>query len=222
MLLGSSTAIQTGAGNSEGSDSLTLDLIPISEGAFLSAKRDYNSGLVYDSSIVVKGGEAFTLEVAGQSKSFSCPRDYRGCYYYKGFLKGVKSYVITQCGDVCVTYLLDRTSGQLTPILQCFDNGAEVPVISKNGDKALVFSYSVFDAESCMALYPIHDSAPRIREQEGQPFKLLAFRIAEVVWIDQSSIAIRSFMKTEQRKLSNGQFEDVQVGVKYWKVRLTE
>ena len=81
--------------------------------------------------------------------------NYRDCHYYRGFLEAINSYVITQCGDICVTYLIDKTTGSITHTMECFDNGSEVPVISESGDKALVFSYSVFDVESCIVLYDV-------------------------------------------------------------------
>ena len=63
-----------------------------------------------------------------------------------------------------------------------------------------------------------HEGIPRIREREGKSFKHLGFRIAEVVWIDERTIALKTFQKTERKEIgSSGNYKDVQVGVKYWK-----
>ena len=163
---------------------------------YFSFRQNYSNGIKIDTTIVNESGSSFSLIIKNEEKKFSCDIDYNNCYYYKGFLKPLNKYIITYCGTgYCRTYLLDKNTGTQNYLESPFDSECEIPSLSKNENKLIAFSSSVFDRESFIALYKKNIETKKIDFKKYDTFYTSDWRVKEIIWIDNNSIALKIYEK---------------------------
>lgn len=161
---------------------------------YLGFKQKYSNGIEVDSTIANEAGSSFSLTINNKKKEFSCGIDYKNCNYYRGFLKPLSKYVLTYCGTgYCGTYLLDKNSGTQNYLESPFDSECEIPSLSKDKNKLIGFSSSAFDRESFIALYKKDINTQKIDFEKYNSFNTSDWRIKEIIWIDNNSIALKVY-----------------------------
>lgn len=180
----------------ENQNELKIEFTEIDSTDYFNYKQNYSDGIKINSTIVHEAGSSFTLAVKNADKKFSCDVDYNNCTYYKGFLNPLNKYVLTSCGKgYCGTYLLDKNTGVRSFLQSPFDSECEVPSLSKNENKLIAFSSSVFDRKSFIALYRKNIDSKKIDLKEYDSFHTSDWRIKEIIWIDNNSIALKVYEK---------------------------
>ncbi len=180
----------------ENKNKLRIKFTKIDSTEFLKYNQKYSNEITVDTTIVNEAGGFFTLGVGNVEKKFSCDIDYNNCNYYKGFLKPLNKYILTYCGTgYCGTYLLDKSTGTQDYLESPFDSECENPSISKNKNKLIAFSSSVFDRESFIALYKTNIETEKIDLKKYASFNTSDWRIKEIIWIDNNVIALKVFDK---------------------------
>lgn len=180
----------------ENKNKLKIKFTKIDSTDYFEYKQKYSNGITVDTTIVNEAGSFFTLDVENAEKKFSCDIDYSNCNYYKGFLNPLSKYIITYCRTgYCVTYLLDKKTGTQNYLESPFDSECEIPSLSKNENKLITFSSSVFDRESFIALYEKNIETKKIDFKKYDSFYTTDWRIKEIIWIDNNSIALKIFEK---------------------------
>lgn len=180
----------------ENKNKLKIKFTIIDSTDYFKYKQKYSNEITVDTTIVNEAGSFFTLDVENAEKKFSCDIDYSNCNYYKGFLNPLSKYIITHCGTgYCGTYLLDKNTGTQNYLESPFDSECEIPALSKNQDKLIAFSSSVFDRESFIALYRENAETKKIELKKFDSFYTSDWRIKEIIWIDNNSIALKVYEK---------------------------
>ncbi|WP_111542112.1 hypothetical protein [Mesonia algae] len=180
----------------ENKSKLKIKFTKIDSTEFLKYNQKYSNEITVDTTIVNEAGGFFTLDVENAEKKFSCDIDYNNCNYYKGFLKPLNKYILTYCGiGYCGTYLLDKNTGTKDYLESPFDSECKNPSISKNKNKLIAFSSSVFDRESFIALYKMNIETKKIDLKKYDSFYTSDWRIKEIIWIDNNVIALKVFEK---------------------------
>ena len=178
----------------ENQNKLKIKFTKIDSTDYFDFKKKYFNGITIDSTIVNEAGSSFSLFVENEKKEFSCDIDYNNCNYYKGFLKPLNKYILTYCGmGYCGTYLLDKRTGKQDYLESPFDSECEVPSLSKDENKLITFSSSVFDGETFIALYKKNVETKKIDFKEYDSFYTLDWRIKEIIWIDNNLVALKVF-----------------------------
>ncbi|MEO1513431.1 MAG: hypothetical protein AAFV95_00415 [Bacteroidota bacterium] len=173
---------------------LKLSFAKIDEETYEAHRQQYSNQLMVDSTIVNEAGGEFSLPVDGEEKTFRCGANHQDCTYYRGFLTPLNQYVLTHCGTgYCITYLLDKASGLTTNLPSPYDSECDIPSLSKDQKKLLIFASSVFYTESFIALYERDDKTQKIDFGRYDSYESTDFRIKEIIWIDSQSIALKVF-----------------------------
>src|SRR5690606_9128164 len=106
---------------------LIVDFSEIDSLEYQKFKGEYANKLSVDSTKKTIPDSSFTLVINGKSQCFHCQMDYNPCYYYKGFLPPINSFVITYCTmNICETFLIDQSSGERQTLFSPFDNESEI------------------------------------------------------------------------------------------------
>lgn len=180
----------------ENKNKLKIKFTKIDSTDYLDYKQKYSNGITVDKTIVNEAGNSFTLALKNADKKFGCDIDYNDCTYYKGFLSSLNKYILTSCGKgYCGTFLLDKNTGVRNFLQSPFDSECEVPSLSKSQDKLIAFSSSVFDRESFIALYKENVETKKIELRKFDSFYTSDWRIKEIIWIDNNSIALKVYEK---------------------------
>ncbi len=180
----------------ENKNNLRIKFTKIDSTVYFEYNQKYYNGITVDTTIVNQAGSFFTLDVENAEKKFSCDIDYNNCNYYKGFLEPLNKYILTYCGTgYCGTYLLDKNTGTQDYLESPFDSECEIPSISKNKNKLIAFSSSVFDRESFIALYKTNIETKKIDLKKYDSFNTSDWRIKEIIWIDNNVIALKVYEK---------------------------
>lgn len=181
----------------ENKNKLKLKFTKIDSTGYFDFKQKYSNDIIIDSKIVNKAGSSFTLVVENEEKKFSCDINYDNCTYYKGFLKPLNKYILTYCGTgYCGTSLLDKNTGIQNYLESPFDSECEVPSLSKDENKLITFSTSVFGKdEAFIALYKKNIDTKKIDFKVFDSFYTSDWRIKEIIWIDNNSIALKVYEK---------------------------
>ena len=177
-------------------DNLKIKFTKIDSTDYFDYNQKYHSGITVDTTIVNQAGSYFTLDVENVEKKFSCELNYNDCNYYKGFLEPLNKYILTNCGtSYCATYLLDKKTGTIDYLNSPFDTECENPSLSPNENKLIAFSSSVFDMVSFIALYRKNNEIKKIDFNKSESFYTSDWRIKEIIWIDNNSIALKVYDK---------------------------
>lgn len=188
----------------ENKNKLRIKFTEIDATKFLKYKQKYSNQIIVDTTIVNKAGSFFTLNVANIEKKFSCDIDYNNCNYYKGFFKPLNKYILTYCvTGFCGTYLLDKKTGNINNLQSPFDSECEAPSLSEDKSKLIVFASSVFDSDSFIALYKKELNTQKINFKTFDSFYTSKWRIKNLIWIDNNSIALKVFDNYQGKKLVN-------------------
>jgi len=180
----------------ENKNKLKIKITKIDSTDYFDYKQKYSNGITVDTTLVNEAGNSFTLAVKNADKKFSCDIDYNDCTYYKGFLNSLNKYILTSCGrGYCGTFLLDKNTGVRNFLQSPFDSECEIPSLSKSQDKLIAFSSSVFDRESFIALYKENVETKKIELRKFDSFYTSDWRIKEIIWIDNNSIALKVYEK---------------------------
>ena len=175
----------------ENRNKLVLKFAEIEQNDYLRYKQEYSNGITIDSTKVNKAGDSFTLSINNTDEKFSCGTNNSDCTYYKGFLNSMNKYVLTNCGQsYCGTYLIDKITGDKTSLESPFDSECEAPVLSKDQNKLIAFSSSVFERKSFIALYSKSIKTEKIDFKEFDSFYTSNWKINEIIWIDTNTIAL--------------------------------
>ena len=178
----------------ENKNKLKIKFTKIDSTNYLDFIQKYSNKITIDSTIVNEAGSSFSLAVKDTEKEFRCDIDYNNCNYYKGFLSPLNKYILTYCGTgYCGTFLLDKNTGIQNFIESPFDSECEIPSLSKNENKLITFSSSVFDRKSFIALYKKDINSKKIDLNKYDSFYTSDWRIKEIIWIDNNSIALKVF-----------------------------
>ncbi len=170
---------------------LDLDFTEIDSVQYMEFKKAYSNNLVIDSTKHAITRSSFTLIIRNEEEQYECPGNDDDCNYYKGFLPDINSHVITNCGtQVCYTYLLDRTSGDFQTLFSSFDTECEVPLLSKDLSKMLVYASSVFDVESYVSVYERTDASSQFDYQNFKGIRANSWVINEAIWVDDNTFAL--------------------------------
>lgn len=169
---------------------VAVDFSKIDSLKYVEFKMQYPNEVLLDSTKKTIVDSSFVLLINGREQTFI--NEYDNRYYYRGFLPSVQSYVLTHCGILwCLTSLVDRTSGKQLELDSTFDNEAEIPIISKNGNMMLVFANNVFSPDSYISLYQ------RVDKEDNLGFSLVfdiskdRWDIQEAIWINDNSFALK-------------------------------
>lgn len=188
MLLG----IKSLSGQSE--KELTIEFMKIDSLQYIKFRKDYSSYLIVDSIKKTTADSSFSLNVNNESRRFDCKRDFSGCYYYKGFLPPLNSFVITHCSTlICETFLIDKASGERQNLFSPYDNESETPVLSKDLTKMLVFASDVFGRASFISIYQRSTNKGNFDFKSFASLNTNKWKVFEVVWINDTSIALKTF-----------------------------
>lgn len=161
---------------------------------YIEFKKEYTNKLVVDSTKKTIPDSSFALVINDKNQQFDCHNDYNPCYYYKGFLPPINSFVITHCKMyICETFLIDQTSGEQQSLFSPYDNECEIPVLSKDLNKMLVFASNVFDVESFISVYQRTDKTEGFNFESYDSLTIENWDIHEVIWINDSSFALITF-----------------------------
>lgn len=180
----------------ENQNKLKIKFSKIDSTNYLDFKHKYSNGVETDPTIANKYGDLFFLIVKNEKKGFGCDTDHNNCNYYKGFLKPLNKYILTYCEtDYCRTYLLDKNTGMQHYLESPFDSESNIPCLSKEQDKLIAFSSSVFKRESFVAIYKKNTKTKEIEFSEFESFYTSDWRIKEIVWVNNNSIALKVFEK---------------------------
>lgn len=180
----------------ENINDLNLKFIKIDATDYYNYKKKYSNGVEIDSTIVNKPDNSFKLIVKNKERVFSCGVNYNNCTYYKGYLKALNRYILTFCGEgYCGTYLLDRKTGIKNYLQSPFDSECETPSLSKDQNTLISFASSVFNKSSFIALYKKNIKTQEMNFNEFSSFKTSNWRIDEIIWIDNNSIALKVYDK---------------------------
>lgn len=180
----------------ENANKLELTFKKIDSTHYLNYKRKYVNRIIIDTTIVNEAGSSFSLNIKNTVEKFSCGKDYNDCTYYRGFLKPLNKYILTHCGEgYCGTYLLDKKTGKIHNLESPFDTECEIPSLSKNENKLIAFSSSVFNQESFISLYKNNKDSNEFEFKFYDSFQTTDWKIKEIIWIDNDSIALKVYDK---------------------------
>ncbi len=186
---------------------LIVEFSEIDSLQYLRFKKEYPNRLVKDSTKKTIPDSSFTLIINNKSEKFDCEKDYAPCYYYEGFLLPINSFVITHCIMYqCVTYLIDKASGERQYLFGPFENQCEVPVLSKDLNKMLIFSSDVYDKESFISLYKRTSKNEDFDFETHDSLTTDKWKILEAIWIDDTKFALKTFDKYSGDKPLNVNF----------------
>lgn len=177
----------------ENKNKLEIKFSKINSTDYLEYNQNYSNRITIDT-ILINNPQNFTLVVENAKKRFVCDVDNNNCNYYKGYLVPLNKYILTNCGkSYCETYLLDKNTGTQDYLESPFDSECEIPSLSPNENKLIAFSSSVFDKESYIALYKNDSENKKLDFKKS--FYTSDWRIKEIIWIDNNSIALKVFDK---------------------------
>ncbi|WP_405399176.1 hypothetical protein [Maribacter sp. Asnod2-G09] len=180
----------------EGDNKLDLTFSPIDSTQYFDYKKKYSNDVTIDSLIINKENSFFTLSIKNTEKKFSCGIDFNNCTYYKGYLNSLNKYVLTYCGVLyCGTSLLDKNTGIQNYLESPFDTECETPSLSKDKNKLISYSSSVFDKESFIGLYKKNTETQEIDFENYETFNTSDWRINEIIWVDDNFIALKIYDK---------------------------
>jgi hypothetical protein len=175
---------------------LNIEFMKIDSLQYQRYKEDYANKLYLDSTKKTIPDSSFTLTINGENQIFNCEKDYNPCYYYKGFLSPINSFVVTHCTmDICETYLIDKTTGEQRTLFSPFDNECEIPVFSKDLNKMLVYASNVFDSDSFISIYQRTDNTENFNFDSFKIYDTNKWKIYEGIWIDETNFALKTFQK---------------------------
>jgi len=177
-------------------EELEFNFTLIDSTSYLEYKKNYFNHIVLDSSLKTIPDSSFSLYVNGEEKPFECTTDYSACIYYVGLIEPLNSYIITTCNEgSCSTLLLNKATGESNYLFSPFDSECEAPLLSKNQTKILVFASSVFGNESFISIHSRKEIGDDFNFDLGKSVNIEDFRIYEAIWIDETTIAIKTFQE---------------------------
>lgn len=169
---------------------LTVDFSEIDSLEYMEFKMKYPNEVLFDSTKKTIVDSSFVLLINGKEQTFI--NEYDNRYYYRGFLPSLQSYVLTHCGMLwCLTSLIDQTSGKQLDLESTFDNEAEIPLISKNGNMMLVFASNVFSPASYISLYQKVDKEDNLGFSMALDLSVDLWDIQEAIWVSDNSFALK-------------------------------
>ncbi len=143
----------------EKSKGLNLFFTTIAQSEFENYYTLYNPKIYYDSTKINKQGVPIYLTTANFTIKLFCPENFNNCTSYEGFLKPLKMYITNHLGEGYSNLALIDSATDITYIPPCdFDDGNALPLISKEEKQLLIYSTTVFNRESSIALYKINKS----------------------------------------------------------------
>ena len=158
---------------------------------YFEFRKEYSNNLEVDSTKKTIPDSSFTLIIKNNYLRFDCQKDYNGCYYYKGFILSLNSFVITHCGMLtCETFLINQTSGERCALFSPFDNECETPLLSKDLNKMLVFASNVFEIESYISVYQKTKGLSGFNIKSFKGLRIDKWRINEAIWINDTTFAL--------------------------------
>lgn len=173
---------------------LDVEFSEIDSLQYMEYKKKYTNMLVVDSTKKTIPDSSFALIINDKNQHFDCQKDYSPCYYYKGFLPPINSFVITHCTtQICETFLIDQTSGERQTLFSPFDNECEIPILSKDLNKMVVYASNVFDTESFISLYQRTDNTVNFNFESYRSMTTKKWKIYEAIWINNTSFALITF-----------------------------
>ena len=169
---------------------LSIEFTAIDSLRYNDFRKSYSSQVTIDS---IKRANSFSLIVNSKIENFD-NHDDNDRYYYKGFLTPLNSYVLNHCSKyVCENFLLSKETGERQFLYSPYDNECETPVLSKDLKRMLVFATDVFDRGSFISVYQKIDNGEEFDYESFESWTTNRWRIFEVVWIGNTSIALIAF-----------------------------
>lgn len=180
---------------------LLIEFTEIDSLQFVKYKSNYTNSIVLDSNKRTIRDSSFSLLIEGEMKSFGCLLDPVDCYYYRGKIPELNSYVLTNCGSmVCETFMINQTTGEKFGLFSPYDGESKAPLLSKNMNNMLVIASGVFDRGSCISVYSKTPSDNKFNYNSFESFITSKWRIYEAVWVNDTSIAIKTYDKNGGRR----------------------
>ena len=178
-------------------DSLRIKFVKINSNQYGHYKSNYENEIVFDSSKVSKRDTFFTLKT--ENILVKCPCEISGekCHSYKGYLPSINSYIIDYFGteSLVSTYAIDKETAKEI-VFEGFNYGAGLPIVSKEGNKILVFSPNYFEGTSCATLFIKNKNDNEFKLKKYDFLDFMVGYVEEFVWIDSDNIAL--LMSDEQ------------------------
>ncbi|MFS4454827.1 SH3 domain-containing protein [Maribacter sp. 2304DJ31-5] len=171
---------------------LKLSFSKISDTDFTSHKNNYDSKITKDST--VKQDSSFfafktseTLYKLYNNRTTGNPR-----FDYFGYLEPLNSQIIGGGGDgIYEMFLVEMERDSVAHLFAFSDSNSDVPVISPDNSKLISFqSAPGSDLESYIALYDIAENSLL---KNYITYETSEWRINEIVWIDNKSIALKVY-----------------------------
>ncbi len=139
-----------------------------------------------------------------------------------GFINGYDLIVSKECDEICETYLVEKSSGKKSLMPSHFDEGLMGMLFSPSCNQFLIFSsYDGPDYED----YYSHRAEIigfKVTKEEGLKavkssftYKSKDWSIAELIWINNTSIAIKTYQEARWGDGSN-------LNYKYYKLDLNK
>ena len=180
--------------NGQNNRELAITFSKIDSSLFNKHKESIPHAIIIDSTKKAIPGSSFSLKINNSEQSFNCKKDFSDCFYYKGFLTTINSYVITHCGSyTCETYLINQSSGKIQDIPNPYDSESNSPILSEDENKMLVYASSVFDKESFICVLQRTNNTEEFNTKSYESLFIKEWRILEAIWITNHSFAIKTF-----------------------------
>ena len=169
---------------------LQIEFTEIDSLEYLKFKSEYSNPIRIDTT---KRTDSFSLVVNDKIESFN-DFDNSDRYYYQGFLPPLNSYALNHCSMyTCRNFLLNRKTGERQFLYTPYDNECEIPVLSKDLRSMLVFASDVFNKGSFISIYRINESTGSLDYETFGSWMTGKWKIYETIWINDRSIALKTF-----------------------------
>lgn len=172
---------------------LELDYEDITATQFRAFQAAFDDKISFDSTKREKVNASFILQTKDYRYRYTCNKNWSSCNYYMGKLEPLHLYITSFTKEIGELYLTDSLNNKVYIPHSPFDAGCFPPVISPKNQQLILYASSPFDREAFISLYQISPAGSDSTFNSYESFYTTAWRIAELVWIDESKIALHVF-----------------------------